>query len=133
VSKLIRRLLGLLFSLGIYSRHHKFTYSGEITSANKIWESKHWSVRSGIKNNYSKIFCTLMLEAKFRTVNEMSLIIFFRSRHDVDNLFALLKIWADSIKGTYIPDDSNKFYKSCHVIYDESLDKNTVEFHLIGK
>lgn len=133
MSVLIRRLLHLLLKLKFYNKHYKFIYNGEITSANKIWESKHWTTRSGIKNKYSKIFTVLMLEAKFKKINEMSLVIFFKSRHDVDNLFALMKIWADTIKGTYISDDSTKFYKSTHIIYDDSLPKNTVEFHLIGK
>jgi hypothetical protein len=130
---IFRRLLSLLFTLGFYKKHYKFFYDGEITSANKIWQSPHWAVRSGIKNKYAKIFTILMLEAKFKKVEEMNLVIFYKSRHDVDNLFALMKIWADSIKGTYIPDDSNKYYKSTHIIYDNSLEKGNVEFHLIGK
>jgi hypothetical protein len=90
-------------------------------------------VRSGIKNKYSKIFAVLMLEAKFKKVDEMSLVLFYNNRMDCDNTFAMLKILADTIKGTYIPDDSNKYYKSCHSVFDNSLPKGTVEFHLIGK
>lgn len=133
MSKVIRRLLHLLFILGIYNKHFKFTYNGEITSANKIWESGHWSIRSGIKNQYAKIFTVLMLEAKFKKIDEMSLVIFYKSRHDVDNLFALMKIWGDTVKKRYIPNDTNRYYKSTHIIYDDSLPKGTIEFHLIGK
>lgn len=133
MAKLIRRLLSLLFTLGIYDKHFKIVYDGDVTSSNKIWESKHWSVRSGIKTKYAKIFNILLLEAKVKSLKEMSLVTFFCTRHDVDNLQAIQKILVDTMKGKYIIDDNTKCFKSTHTIFDDSLPKGTVEFHILGK
>ena len=132
MSKLARRFLNLLFAFGVYKRHYKSVYNGDITSANKIWESKHWAIRSSTKNKFTKIFQVLLLEAKVKPLQEMSMFVFFNTRHDVDNLSAIQKIMADTLKGHYIPDDNTKHYKSTHTIFDSTLPKGTVEFHIIG-
>jgi hypothetical protein len=133
IATVIRRCLNLLFKFRIYNKHFVITYNGDISSANKIWSGVHFSVRSAMKNKYAKIFNTLLLEAKVKKMDEMSLVTFYRSRHDVDNLSSLTKVMADCIKGSFIEDDNPKFYKSTHTIFDESLPKGTIEFHLIGK
>jgi hypothetical protein len=128
-----RRLLNLLIKLGIYQKHYKITYTGDITSANKIYSSQHWSIRSALKNKYSKSFKILLLEARVKKMSELSLFTFYNSRHDVDNLFMLNKVMMDTIKGDYLPEDSSKYYKSTHTIFDSDLPKGTVEFNLVGK
>jgi hypothetical protein len=133
MSKVIRRLLRLLFTLGVYNKHFVITYTGEVSSMNKIWSSPHWGTRSGIKNKYSKIFSTLMLEEEVKPMQEMVIVLFYQSRVDVDNAIVGCKILADSIKGSYLPDDSNKFYKGLFMIHDPALAKNTYEYHLVGK
>ena len=133
MSKLIRRLLSLLFTLGFYDKHYKIVYDGDVASSNKIWESKHWTTRSAIKTKYAKIFTILLLQTKIKPLSEMSLVTFFNTRHDVDNLQAIQKICVDTMKGTYIPDDNTKHFKSTHTIFDNSLPKGVVEMHIIGK
>lgn len=133
IAKLIRRLLGLLFTLGVYNKHYKFIYDGDITSANSVWSSSHWSKRSATKQKFEKIFTALLLQAKVKTMVEFSVVTFYNTRHDLDNLSTIEKIMCDCLKGTYVQDDSSKFYKSKHTIFDSTLPKGTVEFHLIGK
>jgi len=133
MSQLIRRLLSLLFTMGFYDKHYKIVYDGDITSSNAIWSGGHWKKRSDTKIKYSKIFTILLLEAKVKRLSELSLVTFFNTRHDVDNLQAIQKICMDTMKGTYIPDDNTKHYKSTHTIFDSSLPKGTVEIHIIGK
>ncbi len=132
LAKLIRRFLSLLFKFKVYSKHYKIVYGGEITSANKIWSAQHWSVRSGIKSKYREIFTVLLLEAKVKKLSEFTIVVFYNTKHDVDNLFAVSKILADTMKEQYIDDDDTRYYKSYHSINDKNLPKGTVEFHIYG-
>lgn len=127
-----RRFLKLLITLRIYTKHFKITYDGDVTSANKIWEARHWSIRSAIKTKYSKIFKVLLLHAKVTKLSEFSLFIFYSTRHDCDNLFCLAKILVDTMKEVYVPNDDTRYYKSTHTIFDSNLPKGTIEFHLVG-
>lgn len=127
-----RRFLKLLLTLRIYTKHFKIIYDGDVTSANKIWASQHWSIRSTIKQKYHKIFEILLLNEKVKKMNEVSLFTFYNTKHDVDNIFCLNKILMDTVKGKYLPDDNTKHYKSTHTIFDSTLPKGTVEFHLVG-
>lgn len=127
-----RRFLNLLLTFRIYTRHYKITYDGDVTSANKIWESSHWTTRSAIKQKYHKIFEVLLLKHKVKPLTEVSLFTFYNTKHDVDNIFCLNKILMDTVKGKYLPDDNTKYYKSTHTIFDSNLSKGTVEFHLVG-
>jgi len=133
VSKLIRRLLGLLFSVGIYDKHYKIVYEGKMVSLNQLYSQRHWSARSTMKNKYVDIFTILLLEAKVQPMKEMSIILFYAGKMDVDNAVVGCKFLADAIKGKYLLDDSSKFYKGLVMVHDSSLEKNTYEYHIIGK
>lgn len=128
-----RRFLNLLFAFGVYNKHFKIVYDGDITSANKIWAGGHWGARSAMKNKYRKIFSELLVDAKTKPMNDVSLIVFFNTRHDVCNLSSITKVLMDTVKGQYIPDDNTKHFKASLVAHDSNLAKGTVEFHLIGK
>src|SRR5688500_14087172 len=107
MASLVRRLLSLLFHLGIYNRHYIIKYDGDISSANKIWAgSGHWGARSAMKNKYQKIFSILLLEAKVQVMKEASLIVLFNTRHDVCNLSSVTKVFMDTVKGKYLIDDN---------------------------
>lgn len=132
MSKLIRRLLSLLFTLGIFTKHYKIIYNGEIISFNKLYSGGHWSKRSGMKNKYHKIFDILLLEAKVKPMKELFLAIFYNTRHDADNIVLTGKFLMDTVKGKYLVDDTSKYYKGIQIIHDSSLPKGTLELHLIG-
>jgi hypothetical protein len=133
MSQIIRRLLGLLFTLGFYDKHFKFTWDGEIVSTNKFYEARHWTVRSGYKQKFSKIFETLLYQAKVKPLGELSLVIFYNGRMDIDNLSIMGKMLVDTMKDKYILNDGNKIFKSTHSIVDTKLPSGTIEFHIIGK
>lgn len=132
MSSIIRRLLGLLFKFGYYKTHYKVVYTGDISSSNKIWSSSHWRTRSATKQKYEKIFTILLLQYKIKKITEFSLVTFYNTRHDTDNLQTLQKILVDTMKGSYVEDDTSKFYKSTHTIFDSTLPKGTVEFHILA-
>lgn len=131
MSKFIRRVLSLLFKFGFYTKHYKITYTGEIASTNKFYASPHWSQRSSAKNKYAKIFSLLLLEAKVAPLKQFSLIVFANTRIDIDNHIQN-KFLIDTMKGKYVVDDSKKFYQMTMTIHDDSLPKNTIEYHIIG-
>jgi hypothetical protein len=133
MSGLVRRLLSLLFTLGIYNKHYKLVWDGEIVSTNKFYEARHWTVRSGLKLKFSKIFDVLLTQGKVKPMSQLSLVIFYHNRMDCDNLSIMGKMLVDTMKGKYIPDDGNKIYQSTHTIFDSSLPKGLAEFHLIGR
>lgn len=133
MSKLIRRLLSLLFTLGFYDKHYKLVWDGDIVSTNKFYEARHWSVRSGLKQKFSKIFDVLLLQGKVKPMGEMSLVIFYNNRMDCDNLSIMGKMLVDTMKGKYIENDGNKIYQSTHTIFDKSLPKGVAEIHILGK
>jgi hypothetical protein len=133
MSKLIRRLLSLLFTLGFYDKHYKIVWDGDMVSTNMLYSQKHWSARSAMKNKYIKIFDTLLLQAKVKPMKEMSIVLFYSGRMDVDNTSTGCKFLADAVKGKYLQDDSSKFYKALFLIHDSSLPKGTYEYHIVGK
>lgn len=130
--KVIRRLLSLLFIIGLFTKHYKVVYSGEIISFNKLYSGGHWSKRSGMKTKFHKIFDILLLEAKVEPMREMFLAIFYNTRHDCDNIVLTGKFLMDTVKGKYLLDDTSKYYKGIQIIHDSSLPKGTLELHLIG-
>jgi hypothetical protein len=133
ISAFIRRFLNLLFTVGIYKDHYKISYDGEIASFNQVYSGSHWGKRAAVKNSYSRIFSTLLLEAKVKPMTAISLIVFYNTKHDVDNLSYVMKMLVDTMKGTYIQNDGNKIYQSTHTIHDPSLPKGLVQFHIIGR
>jgi hypothetical protein len=128
----IRRILSLLFSLGIYKFHYKVVYSGEVVSTNKFYASPHWSIRSKMKNKYATIFAVLLKEAKVKPMEKMSLVVFCNTRLDIDN-HVMNKFLIDVVKEKYLEEDTTKFYESTHTVHDPSLPKNTIHYHLIGR
>jgi len=133
LSKIVRRLLSLLFTLGVYDKHYKLVWDGEMVSLNQLYSQKHWSARSAMKNKYIKIFTTLLLQAKVKPMRELSIVLFYSSRMDVDNCVCGCKFLSDAVKGKYLEDDSAKFYKALFMIHDSELPKGTYEYHLIGR
>lgn len=131
ISALIRRLIGLLFRFGIYKHHYTIKYSGDKVSTNKFYATPHWSVRSKLKNEYVTIFTILLQKENVKKMSKMSLVVFCNTRLDIDNHIQN-KFLVDSMKGTYLPDDTTKCYLSTHTIHDGSLPKGHIEYHILG-
>lgn len=110
---------------------YTITYKGKAVSLNQFYSGAHWSVRSNIKNKYRKIFIPLIEEQKIPKIDMMELVIEANSRHDVDNLVAMGKIFMDCVKTMDIIDDDNpKHYKSLTLRSNKELPSNTFSFNI---
>lgn len=106
-------------------------YEGEGISNNQFYAGKHWTVRAGIKKKYEKIFLWLIKSSKPKKYDSIGCVVFFNSRHDCDNVTALMKLVIDTLKGKYIKDDSTKYLKFTAQVHDPTLPHNTFEFVII--
>lgn len=122
----------MIIDLSSYKIHYKLTFTGEIVSDNIFYESRHWTVRNGIKNKYKKIYTILLLEAKVKAMSEISLVVRYNTNHDVDNTSIMGKMLVDTMKGVYIENDGKKFYTTRVTQYWPSLPKGTIEFNVLG-
>lgn len=142
--QIIGRLVRICVKLKLINIVTKITYTGPGVSLNKFYSQGHWSTRSNIKKKYRKIFDKLTsTNSKMRWMDRFSLIIFYNSRHDLDNVVGMEKVFVDSIKREYdketgevlrpgfIHDDSKKYYRGLSIFPDENLPNNTFEFILI--
>jgi hypothetical protein len=132
MKKFIIRLLRLLVRLGIIGKVVSFTYKGEGLSLNKFYSQGHWRTRQSAKEEYRKKFEKVLEPAKGKYYFEkFYMIIFYNSRHDVDNVIGMEKVFADCLKGQLVPGDGKVNYKGILIFYDKTLPKNTFEFVLI--
>lgn len=131
-----------LINLGLFKKVVEIEYKGQGVSLNKFYSQGHWSTRNNIKNKYKKIFRTLFLQSKdLQWMNRYSLIIFFNSRHDTDNVVGMCKVFMDSLKQEivddevvykgYVFDDNKKYFRGLFIVPDESLPNNTFQYYLI--
>ena len=103
-------------------------YKGDIPSLNEIWAGITHYERTKMKNNYGFIFLDLLKKSGMRSVNKFYLEVEYNSRHDVDNLAIVNKIFADVIKSKWCEDDSNLHYKGIKVEVNKSLPYRTFVF-----
>lgn len=110
----------------------KVVYNGKGVSLNDYYSAGHWSKRSNLKNKYKKIFNDLFDTAELEHMNKYSIIIRYNSRHDVDNVTGLEKIFVDTLRETWVREDNKKYYRGYMVFPDEKLPKNTFEFYIVS-
>lgn len=122
----IRRLLRFFTTYTI-------VYQGEGVSNNKFYAGgsgqNGWKVRAGIKAKYSKIFGWLIKPVP--KLEKIACIVFFKSKHDCDNVSAMQKLLLDSLKEQKIADDNTKHVLLTAQVYDPTLAHNTFEFVII--
>lgn len=127
---------------GIYDNIYSITYTGKGVSLNQFYSQGHWYKRHEIKRKYSKIFDKLLKASDIKWMDKFSIIIFYNSRHDVDNVVGMEKLLVDTLKHEetkegevkkygYIHDDSKKYYKGLSIYPDDSLPTNTFKFILL--
>lgn len=122
----------MIIDLSHFKYHYKLTHKGEIVSDNVFYEARHWTVRSGFKNKYKKIFTILLLESKVKKMSEIALVVRYNTNHDVDNTSIMGKMLVDTMKGIQIENDGKKFYKTRVTQYDSTIEKGTIEFNILG-
>lgn len=122
------------------------TYKGTPFSLNDIYSSGNqagafWK-RKNIKDKYGKIFADLMHEAhnkgELGLFDRFYLCVFYNSRHDVDNIVGMGKVFADTLRSDkkkgivgYVPNDNKKHYRGLTVFVDDDLDLNEFDFMII--
>lgn len=122
----------------------KIVYRGKGVSLNQFYSQGHWGTRSALKKKYRKIFDELFIHSRnLRWVDKFSLVVFYNSRHDVDNVTGMEKVFVDALKKEvdkktkevvregYVPEDDKRFYKGMSIFVDDSLPTNTFEFIII--
>ena len=132
MSVILRWFLKFLLKLKIFDCIYPIVYSGKGVSLNQYYSGGHWSYRSKLKNKYKEIFEELLSSYDIKPMEQFSLVVFFNSRHDTDNVTGLTKLFIDTLKGVYIEDDNKKYFRFYGVVPDEKLPTNTFEFYLIS-
>jgi hypothetical protein len=118
-------------------KSYKFVYNGQGISLNAFYSSNHWSGRTKILKQYHPIFHKLIEEQLPKeNIKAYSLIIFYNSKHDPDNVIGTGKVFVDVLRGNsggfkYIEDDTKEYCKFVGIVPDESLRHNTFEINLI--
>jgi len=114
-------------------------YKGKPFSLNDIYVSGNskgafWK-RKNIKDKYGKIFEDLLEEAhsqdKLKHFERFYLCIFYNSRHDVDNIVGMGKVFADTLRIEYVANDNKKHYKGMTIFVDEDLELNEFDFMIM--
>jgi hypothetical protein len=132
MAEIIRRLIKLFGRLGIINGYTNLEYNGELFSLNDLYSSGHWRTRANLKKKYREIFSDLIQKYKMNPVKTFSLVIFYNSRHDPDNITGMEKMFTDVLRSEeIITDDSKAYYKLYAVVPDLKLPKNTLNFYLI--
>lgn len=130
--KFIIRLLRFFVRLNLIGRVISYTYQGEGLSLNKFYSQGHWRTRQNAKTEYREIFDKIIAASGKKFFFErFYMLIFYNSRHDVDNVIGMEKVFTDCLKGVIIKNDGKVNYKGLMIFYDESLPKNTFEFVLL--
>lgn len=124
VKNLFNRYIGV-------EKIYKIVYQGKGISLNDYYSAGHWSKRHNLKKKYNPIFEELIENAGVAELNQFSLIIAYNSRHDVDNVTGLEKIFMDTLKNMRVKEDDKRYYRGFMVFPDETLETNTFEFYLI--
>jgi hypothetical protein len=129
--KIIMRFVDVLRRIGVLKNVYTISYHGQGVSLNQFYSGGHWSIRNKLKSKYHEIFAKLLDTSKVKKVNQCSLLMFFNSRHDVDNVVGLEKLFMDTIKGGYLKEDDKRFYKGLMIFHDDQLPLNTFEFIIL--
>lgn len=105
-------------------------YKGKGVSLNQFYAGVHWTERNKIKDTFRDIFMPMIKEQKIPTIEKMELEVEANSRHDVDNLVAMAKIFMDCVKHCYIiRDDDASQYKAVTLKSNkEDLEYNEFKF-----
>ena len=117
--------------LGGQGAVYTLTYQGVGLSSNKWYAGMHWSKRRDLKAEWVRNFHPLIVAANMSGIQAMRLTLRYRSKHDVDNTTAMIKLIVDLLKGWFIPDDTPSHFCGFSVEYDGSLPDNTFIFSII--
>ena len=122
-----------MYSVGMINSIITVKHDGKLFSLNDLYSQGHWSKRSGIKNKFRKIFHEEMSKKNIGWMNTFYLLVFYNSRHDVDNISGMSKVFVDTMKGEFVHDDDRKHYKGLLMFPVEDMPFGSVEFIILSK
>lgn len=100
-----------------------FHWIGDHLSLNELYSQKHWSSRKKLADKWHKKFGKMLLEYDKPEINEYRVKLVYKSRLDVDNTVALVKMFVDTLrKQNWVKDDSPKYLKEVRLNFDNNLE-----------
>lgn len=129
-NKVLKVFIKSLTKLGFIKKTYTVTYQGPGVSVNDYYSSKHWHVRSKIKEKYKDIFLSLFYPVFGKDkIKTYCIVVFFNNGYDVDNVVGIEKIFVDTLRyyGT-TENDTKTYFKSLIIAADKTLPKNTFQF-----
>jgi len=107
-------------------KHWSIEYHDDIFSLNKLYEQGHWSKRKNLKDKYKKIFIKLLHDSDIEKCEKFYIVILYNTRHDVDNIVGVEKVFVDTMKGVLIPNDGKKNFRGLMIFPDETMAKGSL-------
>lgn len=133
IANFVRRIIGFLLRLGYIKKYWILEYNGKILSLNDLYKQGHWAIRANLKKKYKAKFLELLIKYNVKKCSEFLIIIFYNTRHDVDNLVGVSKILVDTMKGIVSKDDNKSYYKGLAIFPDGNLSRGSLEIYIIKK
>lgn len=117
--------------LGLLEQVYEIYYRGRTFSLNDLYSQSHWTKRSNLKNEFKGLFLEELQKSDTSFCHQFYLIIFYNTKHDPDNIVGMSKIFVDTMKGIYVPDDNKKYFKGLLIFPDASLPSGSVDFIIV--
>jgi hypothetical protein len=108
------------------------TFKGSIPSLNSYAGGKNFYAKAKVIKDIKSDLRLLCIKAGFYKVDKFCIDVEFNSRHDVDNVVTIEKIFVDSLKGRYIEDDNKKYFRGLSIRPNEELPMNTFILSVIS-
>lgn len=129
--KFILRILKLLIKANILGRVITLRYTGTGLSLNTFYSSNSWHTRQTAKNEYKSRFKPAINELSGIVLDQFYVVLFYNSKHDVDNVVGMEKIVIDTLRESVVYGDQPEYYKGLCLFYDDSLPFNTFDILII--
>jgi len=105
--------------------HLVFKWAGKGLSLNEWYESKHWTQRNKIAEEWHMFFKKFLIQP-YPRFDKYEIILTFNSRLDASNVITKIKLLEDLLqKEKIIENDNNKYCRGLHIIPDLTMKKNS--------
>jgi hypothetical protein len=105
--------------------YYEIIYQGKAPSLNLWYASNGWWARNKAKQEFKVIFEDLLSKADIKYMEAFRIEMIYNSRFDPDNAISLIKMLVDSLKGTYVKDDTKQFFKGLSIEPNLELKSST--------
>ncbi len=107
----------------------RYTGKKKIATLNQIISPWKWATA---KQYYRREFLELLNSQKIPKFKAFALEVTYNTKHDPDNLVAVIKFFIDTFRELgFVKNDTKKYYKYLKIEADSTLPKVTLEFKII--